>query len=210
MAYLLGLGYANHMAGMLAAPAVGLAIIVRRPRYLLRWKLILASLLALGFGITPFATQPIRAAYYPPMNEGEPTACRDGLHWDCTFSKGTYDAFMYNFNRGQYGKPALSDRQAPFVQGQVGMWWWYFKWQWMRDALDQSTRPAGHAGGACSSCSACSAAGSTYKRDRRSWWYFAGLMFTVTLCLIYYLNFKYGASQSPQLGRQCAARGPRP
>ncbi|MGH7668944.1 MAG: hypothetical protein ACRENQ_05565, partial [Gemmatimonadaceae bacterium] len=39
-----------------------------------------------------------------------------------------------------------------------------------------------------------------YKRDRRSFWYFAGLMFTVTLCLIYYLNFKYGASQAPQLG----------
>ncbi|MGH7668459.1 MAG: glycosyltransferase family 117 protein, partial [Gemmatimonadaceae bacterium] len=198
-AYLLGLGYANHMAGMLAAPAMGLAIIVRRPRFLLRWKLILASLLALGFGITPFAIQPIRAAYYPSMNEGEPTACRDGLHWSCTFSKGTYDAFMYNFNRGQYGKPSLSDRQAPFIQGQVGMWWWYFKWQWMRDALDQSP-------GLQSMLAAVFLVLGLfggwvhYKRDRRSFWYFAGLMFTVTLCLIYYLNFKYGASQSPQLG----------
>ncbi len=203
VAYLLGLGYANHMAGMLAAPAVGLAIIVRRPRYLLRWKLILASLLALGFGITPFATQPIRSAFFPPMNEGEPTACTHGLHLSCTFSKGTYDAFMYNFNRGQYGKPALGDRQAPFIQGQVGMWWWYFKWQWMRDALDrhpgvQSLLAAiflvlGLFGGWVH-----------YKRDRRSWWYFASLMFTVTLCLIYYLNFKYGASQSPELGNSVA------
>ncbi len=31
-AYLLSLGYANHMAGMLAAPAVGLALLVRRPK----------------------------------------------------------------------------------------------------------------------------------------------------------------------------------
>ena len=203
VAYLLGLGYANHMAGMLAAPAVGLAIIVRRPRFLMRWKLILASVLALGFGITPFAIQPIRAAFYPAMNEGEPTACRDGLHLSCTFSKGTYDAFMYNFNRGQYGKPALSDRQAPFVTGQVGMWWWYFKWQWMRDALNE------HPGIQSMLAAVFLVLGLFggwvhYKRDRQSWWYFAGLMFTVTLCLIYYLNFKYGASQSPQLGDSVA------
>ncbi len=203
VAYLLGLGYANHMAGMLAAPAVGLAILVRRPRFLLRWKLILASVLALGFGITPFAIQPIRAAYYPAMNEGEPTACRDGLHLSCTFSKGTYDAFMYNFNRGQYGKPALSNRQAPFVQGQVGMWWWYFKWQWMRDALDKSPGMQNMLA-AVFLVLGLFGGWVHYKRDRQSWWYFAGLMFTVTLCLIFYLNFKYGASQSPQLGNSVA------
>ena len=203
VAYLLGLGYANHMAGMLAAPAVGLAIIARRPRYLLRWKLILASLLALGFGITPFAMQPIRAAFNPPMNEGQPTACMDGLHWSCTFSKGTYDAFMYNFNRGQYQKPALSDRQAPFVQGQVGMWWWYFKWQWMRDALDRNPG-AQNLLAAAFLLLGLLGAWVHWQRDRRSWWYFAGLMFTVTLCLIYYLNFKYGASQAPQLGNGVA------
>ncbi len=38
VAYLLGLGYANHMAGMLAAPAAGLAVIIRRPRTVLRWQ----------------------------------------------------------------------------------------------------------------------------------------------------------------------------
>ena len=34
-----------------------------------------------------------------------------------------------------------------------------------------------------------------YKRDRKSFWYFGTLMFTMTLLLIYYLNFKLGASQ---------------
>ncbi len=203
VAYLLGLGYANHMAGMLAAPAVGLAIIARRPRFLLRWKLVLVSLLALGFGLTPFATQPIRSAFNPPMNEGQPTACTNGLHWDCTFSKGTYDAFMYNFNRDQYAKPTLSDRQAPFVQGQVGMWWWYFKWQWMRDALN---RHPGLQSMLAATLLVLGLLGGWihFKRDRRSWWYFAGLLFTTTLCLIYYLNFKYGASQDPQLGATVA------
>ena len=126
VAYILGLGYANHMGGMLAAPAAALAVLVRRPRTLLRWKLLLACIAALLFGITPFATQPIRAAHHPALNEGEPTACRVELKADCTFSAETWDAFMYNFNRGQYGKPELTQRQAPF-SAQLGMWWYYFK-----------------------------------------------------------------------------------
>src|SRR4051812_41792528 len=129
VAYLLGLGYANHMAGMLAGPAAGLAVIIRRPRTLVRGKLILACIGALVIGMTPFATQPIRAAHYPAINEGEPTGCREGIAVSCTFSKETWDSFMYNFNRGQYGKPALGERQAPFV-GQLDMYWYYFKWQW--------------------------------------------------------------------------------
>jgi hypothetical protein len=197
VAYLCGLGYANHMAGMLAAPAVGLAVLVVRWRTVLRWKLLTACAAALIFGITPFAIQPIRAAHFPALNEGEPTACRTGLAASCTFSKGTYDAFMYNFNRGQYGKPELSERQAP-LSAQLGMWWLYFKWQWLRDAhyehpIAQSVLAAlflvlGLLGGYVH-----------WQRDRRSFWYFGSLMFTMTLVLIYYLNFKYGASQDPDL-----------
>ena len=197
VAYLCGLGYANHMAGMLAAPAVGVAILIVNYRTLLRWKLLLACFGALFLGITPFAMQPIRTAYFPALNEGEPTACRDGLKMDCTFSSGTYDAFMYNFNRGQYGKPELTERQAPFT-AQIGMWWLYFKWQWLRDAhgtnvFAQSLLAAfffvlGILGGWVH-----------YQRDRRSFWYFGSLMFTMSVVLIYYLNFKYGASQDPDL-----------
>ena len=146
VAYILGLGYANHMGGMLAAPAAALAVVVRRPRTLLRWRLLLACVGALIFGITPFAIQPIRAAWNPPMNEGDPTACRNGLKFSCTFSKGTYDAFMYNFNREQYGKPPLADRQAPFT-AQVDMWWFYFKWQWLRDPQLQHQVAQGVLGG---------------------------------------------------------------
>jgi hypothetical protein len=198
VAYLLGLGYANHMGGMLAAPAAALAVLVRRPRTLLRWRLLLACCAALFFGITPFATQPIRAAHFPAINEGEPTACRTELTASCTFSKATYDAFMYNFNRGQYGKPSLAERQAPFG-AQLQMWWYYFKWQWLRDAHGenpglQSILAAiffvlGLFGGWVH-----------WRRDRQSFWYFGSLMFTMTLVLIYYLNFKYGNTQSPELG----------
>jgi hypothetical protein len=198
VAYLLGLGYTNHMAGMLPSLAVGVAVLVRRPRTLVRWKLLLAAAAALVFGITPFATQPIRAAYMPPLNEGEPTACQDGLKFSCTFSKETYDRFMYNFNRGQYGKPKLTERQAPF-SGQIGMWWYYFKWQWLRDA--HSEHPAAQALLAALFLVLGLFGGWVhYQRDRRSFWYFGTLMFSMTLLLIYYLNFKYGATQAPDLG----------
>src|SRR3954463_8275157 len=54
VAYLLGLGYANHMAGMLAGAAAAPARIIRRPRTLVRWKLILACIGAIVLGMTPF------------------------------------------------------------------------------------------------------------------------------------------------------------
>jgi hypothetical protein len=198
IAYLSGLGYANHMAGFLALPAVGAAIAIRRVATLLRPKLLLAILGALLLGMTPFLTQPLRAARFPAINEGEPTGCATRIGVGCTFSKATYDRFMYNFNRGQYGKPSLTDRQAPFI-AQVEMWWLYFRWQWLRDPFGNYPGPQamlatlflllGGLGGYVH-----------WKRDRKSFSYFGPLMFMVTLALIYYMNFKYGSSQSPELG----------
>ena len=198
IAYLSGLGYANHMAGFLALPAVAAAVMIRRPATLIRWRLLLAIAGGLVLGMTPFLTQPIRAAYFPAINEGEPTGCAMKIAVACTFSRATYERFKYNFNRGQYGKPALTERQAPF-SAQVGMWWLYFNWQWLRDPLDAHPQIQkmlatlflllGGLGGYVH-----------WKRDRRSFSYFGPLMLTVTLLLIYYMNFKYGSSQAPDLG----------
>lgn len=199
IAYLLGLGYGVHMAGMLPAPAVGLAVLIRRPRTLLRWKLLALCVGMLVLGGSSFMSQPIRAAYFPAINEGEPTACREKIGVACTFSKGTYDAFMYNFNREQYGKPALSDRRGVPFSAQIGMWWYYFKWQWIRDAHNQHQ---GLQGALASIFLLLGLLGGWvhYKRDPQSFTFFGPLMFTLTLVLIYYLNFLYGASQAPELG----------
>ncbi len=200
IAYLIGLGYANHPAGFLVGPAVGVVVLARRWENVLRWKLLLACAGALVLGMTVFATQPIRAAHFPPINEGEPTACTDGPKFGCTFSKLTYDRFMYNFNREQYGKPALSDRQAPFT-AQVGMWWTYFRWQWMRDSQD--AHPGAQTALAVTFLLLGLLGGWVhFTRDRRSFWFFGPLIFTVTLVLIVYMNFKYGYSQAPELGQQ--------
>lgn len=198
VAYLCGLGYANHMAGLLALPAAGIAVLVRKPQMITRWRLILACGAALVLGGTPFATQPIRAAHNPPINEGEPTACREGPRLRCTFSAETYEAFMYNFNRGQYGKPSVTERMAPF-SAQIGMWWLYFRWQWIRDHKQEQP---GLQGGLAAIFLLLGILGGWvhYRRDPRSFAFFGPLMLTLTLGLIYYLNFKYGASQAPELG----------
>ena len=197
IAYLIGLGYTNHPAGFLVGPAVATAVLVRRPGTVLRWRLISAAALALVLGLTPFAFEPIRAAHHPALNEGEPTGCSDRIAVACTFSETTVRRLMDNVNRVQYGKPNLSERQAPFT-AQLGMWWLYYKWQWLRDphgaqGMMQSMLAMlflglGIAGGVVH-----------WRRDRASFWFFGPLVFTVTFVLVYYMNFKYGASQAPGL-----------
>ncbi|CAA9346411.1 MAG: putative membrane protein [uncultured Gemmatimonadaceae bacterium] len=196
-AYLLGLGYANHPAGLLVAPAVGIAVLARRWTTVLRWKLILAAFAAFVLGLTPFLTQPIRAAHFPALNEGEPTACTTEIGFDCTFNAVTYKRLMDNVNREQYGKPELTVRQAPFT-AQVEAWYLYFRWQWLRDAHNEHPFWQNVLGAAFL---ALGLVGGYvhWKRDRRSFWFFGPLVFSVTLALIYYMNFKYVYSQSPEL-----------
>ena len=143
VAYLLGLGYANHMAGMLAAPAVAIAVLIRRPRTLVRPWLLAACLGAGALGITPFATQPIRAAYFPAINEGEPTGCRTELKASCTFSdrrrgrrSSTTSIASSTASRRSSSARRRSARRS-------AMWWLYFKWQWLRDAHGDSAAAAG-------------------------------------------------------------------
>jgi hypothetical protein len=191
--FLLGLGYSNHPAGFLPLPAAGVAMLMTRWRTLLRWKLVLAALGALIIGLTPFIYEPVRAAYFPGINEGAPTACETRLEASCTFTSLTKERLMANINREQYGQKL--ERGAPY-SAQVGMWWLYFKWQWLRDSHQthqglQFTLAflflvLGLLGGYVH-----------WERDRKTFWYFGPLMFTMTLALIYYLNFKYGWSQDP-------------
>jgi hypothetical protein len=198
VAYLCGLGYANHMAGMLPALAVAVATLARAPRQVLKPRLLASCALAAAVGLTPFLTQPVRAGHNPAINEGGISACRTEFALGCTFSAETTQRFLYNFNRGQYGKPSLAERQAP-LGAQLDMWWLYFRWQWLRDPSNnlQSLQSflaltfflLGLAGALIH-----------WKVHRSSFMYFGPLMFTMTLLLIYYLNFKYGASQSPHLG----------
>jgi hypothetical protein len=200
VAFLLGLGYANHPAGFLAAPAVVVAVLMRRSRTILNWRLLLTAFGALLLGLTPFIYEPIRAAHFPAINEGAPTACTTKIEVSCTFNSLTWQRLKENINREQYGQKL--ERGASYPD-QVGMWWLYFKWQWLRDA--HNAHPAWQEFLALIFLILALTGGYVHWReDRETFWYVAPLMFTMTLALIYYLNFKYGWSQDP--GNRDAAR----
>jgi hypothetical protein len=196
VAFLLGLGYSNHPAGFLAGPAVVFAILLRKWRTFLNWHLLLRGFAVMLLGLTPFIYEPIRSAHFPMMNEGETTACETKLEASCTFTSLTKQRLVDNINREQYGKKL--ERGAPYV-AQIQMWWLYFKWQWLRDPHNEQAAlqamlaalflVLGLIGGYVH-----------WTYERRTFWYFGPLMFTLTLALIYYMNFKYGWSQAPELG----------
>ncbi|MCU0634313.1 MAG: DUF2723 domain-containing protein [Gemmatimonadaceae bacterium] len=198
IALIAGLGYANHPAGFLPLPAVGLFVLLTRPGTVLRWRALALCGVMLGTGLSVFAYQPIRAAHHPAINVGAPTACTNGPRLDCTLTAETWRKLMANVNREQYGGHTWAERKAP-IEAQVGMWWQYFRWQWWRDAFgEQRVLQALVAwtflllalfGGV-----------QHWRRDRRSFAFIAPLLFTLTPLLIVYLNFRYGATQSPELG----------
>src|SRR5207247_10778074 len=83
------------------------------------WDFALAVLAVAVAGISVYLFLPIRAAHFPPINEGEPT---------------TWQAFWDVLTRQQYGTPAGSQRQGT-TPAQIGMWVQYFSWQWGRDGM---------------------------------------------------------------------------
>ncbi len=89
------------------------------------WKsprdpLVYLGLLAVVVGISlNYLWLPIRAAQFPPINEGEPVGF---------LSQALQDVL----NRVQYGKVPLSTRQASFG-AQLANFWQYFSWQFARD-----------------------------------------------------------------------------
>ena len=225
IAYLLTLSSTNHMMGVLAAPAVAIYVLwtdwraaVRPWVILLGWLVLVAasgvwtetlagtttgivvglvtaglvawsilkdaknpflwlSIVAVVVGISlNYVFLPIRAAALPPINEGEPT---------------TWRALLDVLNRVQYAKPPVSERQADFIS-QLGNYWQYWSWQFARDW-----------GGASSVATAIFTVlgllglWTLIKRDTRAGIAALAMLGTLTLALIFYLNFKYGFSQHP-------------
>ena len=94
-------------------------------------------------------------------------------------------------NRVQYGKPPLTDRQASFA-AQLGTFWQYFTWQFARDW--------GRLSGVATAVFAVlglSGLGALWKSDRRAGIAGVALLGTLSVGLVFYMNFKYGFSQYP-------------
>jgi hypothetical protein len=176
IAYLLALTSTNHMMGVLAAPAVAVYVLWTDWRVLTRAPVLLGILLAVIVGISVnYLFLPIRAAHFPPINEGEPV----GL-----FSQALSDVL----NRVQYGKPPITQRQASLV-AQFEMYWQYFSWQFARDWGGLAAIVT-----AVFTVTGLSGLWALLKRDRRAGIAALAMFGTLTVALIFYLNFRYGYS----------------
>ncbi len=153
------------------------------------WDLALALLLVAVVGVSVYLYLPIRAAHFPPINEGEPTT-RQAL-WDV-------------LTRQQYGKPPVTQRQATLF-AQIGMWFQYFTWQWGHDWAPRFRAVLAIAFFLFGGLGAL----RHWKADRRTAIAMTSLVATFTLILIFYLNFKYGYSwgtDGQQLAREVRER----
>ncbi|MFQ5703482.1 MAG: DUF2723 domain-containing protein [Gemmatimonadales bacterium] len=119
----------------------------------------------------------IRAGLYPPINEGEPT---------------TWETLRAVLSRQQYQKGPLIPRQADIVWQYIN-YLQYFSWQFGRDWS------AGIQQGLAALFGGLGLLGAVWHwlRDRRSAAMMTALMVTVTLMLVFYLDFKFGYSIRP-------------
>ena len=227
IAYVLALTSTNHLMGVLVLPALAVYVLWTDWRTVLRpWAivtfyalllaitgdwiailhggtvggvLILLTIIVLGYALwkTPrdplvylgiasvivgislnYLWLPLRAAQYPPINEGEPVGF---------LSQALQDVL----NRVQYGKPPITERQATFT-AQLANFWQYFSWQFARDW--------GRLGAAATgvfTVLGLTGLWELWKRDRRAGLAGVALLATLTLGLVFYMNFKYGFSQYP-------------
>ncbi len=201
--FLLGVGWTNHQMSIMPVPALLVFLAWHRWRTLLR-----PGLLALGvlFLLVGYSVQlvflPLRSAQNPIIDEADPECPTlvSALLPDLKATASAMapvprcDALAASIEREQYQKPPLSERQAPF-SAQVANWLQYFDWQWARPLLP----PARHVITAIFLALGLVGLWRHARGDPDSFVYFAVLLFTVTLLLIYYLNFKYGYTQAPEL-----------
>ncbi|MBX6363782.1 MAG: DUF2723 domain-containing protein [Gemmatimonadetes bacterium] len=201
MVFLLALSVGNHLMAFLAAPALVIFILLVEPRTLLNWKLWAGAVVVALLGLSIHLFLPIRASLDPVINEADPS---------------TWHALLESLARKQYDKPSMLanpiDPQLPRDAGlfikQLLNYFEYFDWQWARSVAGSinffgAPRPLftlvflflGLYG-----------AWRHYKRDRVSWAYVAVLFLTVSLGLVFYLNFKYGFSIPLEGGRQMELR----
>src|SRR3990172_996359 len=177
IAYILMLTTGNHLMGLLGAPLVAVYLLWTEPRALGRWQLWAAIAVALLVATSVWAFLPVRAPHFPPINEGEPT---------------TWTALKAVLLREQYQKPPITVRQADFIS-QMSNYVQYFSWQYARDwgASARAFFAVIFAG------LGLAGAWRQLKRDRQAWIAMLAVLFTITVVLVYYLNFKYGFSYRP-------------
>jgi len=203
MAFILALSVGNHLMAFLAAPALGLYVLMVSPKALLNWRLFPPVVLAALLGLSIHLFLPIRAEFSPVINEGAPEceAVSDALLSVVTYGRYGCQPLNEAITRDQYkveGMPGpgfSGPRQAPLAS-QITNYLQYFDWQWARAVEGKSVvfpllrlpftllfLGLGVLG-----------AFLHFRREKASFWYFLVLFGTLSGALVYYMNFKYGYS----------------
>ena len=208
IAYVLALSSTNHMMGALAAPAVLVYVLWTDWRVITRWPVLAGILAAVVIGLSPnYLFLPIRAAQFPPINEGEPV-CRsllDAVQTGLPLLPDKCRALSDVLNRVQFGKPSVfqvpwpeavaepTPRGITLFAAQLHNYWQYWSWQFARDW------PATLQGLATALFTLTGLAGlwAMLRRDRRAGFAALAMFATLTLGLVFYLNFRYGFSIYP-------------
>src|SRR5437660_3591795 len=187
--YLLALSATNHLMGLLVAPAVLVYVLATDPRVLLRPRFLIAALLVAVVGMSVNLFIPIRAHLDPYLNQGEAT---------------TWPALKAVLAREQFGKPSVFDNPmyppGPDNPGhtlvlygqQLLNYVQYFTWQFGRDLLPGMGRGLTVLFGALGLLGAR----RHWRADRRAAVAMTTLILTLTVALVFYLNFKWGYSQA--------------
>ena len=172
-----------YAAGALYLLALAFAVFYAR-----NWRFGLALLGVAVVGLSVYTFLPIRAAHFPPINEGEPT------NWEALWAVLT---------RQQYGKPSIFDNPmyppGPGNPGhtlvlygqQILNYFQYYSWQFGHDWPERVQR------GLAALFAGIGLLGAWrhWRSDRRTAAAMTLLVGTFTFALIFYLNFKWGFSQ---------------
>ncbi|MGH7458264.1 MAG: glycosyltransferase family 117 protein [Longimicrobiaceae bacterium] len=207
MVFILALSLGNHLMAFLAAPAMAAVILLVRPRTFLNWKLYGWAALFAVAGLSVNLYLPIRAALDPIINEADP-ACGSPLAAILATLglgrlelPGACETLHAVLAREQYAKPPLMERQAPFW-AQLANYFQYFDWQWSRSVQGA----AGYfAPGRLPFTLLFLGLGGfgaleQWRRDRTGFAYLGVLFATVSVALVFYLNFRYGWGQAQVMG----------
>ena len=197
MVFILALSVGNHLMAFLAAPAIVLFILLVRPQTFLNWRLYPAAIGAAILGVSIHLFLPLRSGLGPIINEAAPT-CPDigsAIGAVVTYGKAGCSALVEALNRTQYDKPPVFERQASMTS-QMANYLQYFDWQWARSVDGAQTLFATLRLPFTMLFTGLGVWGAIehFRRDRASFWYVAALFGTLSVALVYYLNFRYGFS----------------
>ncbi|HET7321327.1 MAG TPA: DUF2723 domain-containing protein, partial [Longimicrobiaceae bacterium] len=203
IAFVLALSVGNHLMAFLAAPAIFVLLLLVKPQVLANWKLYLWSIVFAVVGLSVHLFLPIRAGLNPVINEANPTCDSMGSAFTSilTFGKAGCANLSAALARTQYAKPPVTDRLAPFW-AQILNYFQYFDWQWARSiqGVHGYFAPLRLLVTFLFVALGIYGAYRHFQRDRKSFWYVLTLFLTLSVALVFYLNFKYGFGQAQALG----------